>query len=474
MTRLIKLTSIRTLSDEIRNGDLSPVDIVEETLDRIKKFNNSLNAFITVLPEQAREGAKMAEKQIKEGQYIGPLHGIPFAIKDVICAQGVKCTAGSKIMSDFISKIDATSVTKMKNAGGILVGTNNTHEFACGITNVNPHYGSSKNPWDISKLSGGSSGGSAVSVSAGMVPVSLATDTSGSIRVPSSLCGVVGLKPTYGRVSKYGIIDLAPSLDHVGCITTSVWDAAAVLQIIAGQDPLDPTTEDKKVPNYVKEIEDDHVITNKKMSVGIPKEYFFDYLHPEVERVFLDFVDTIKAMDISVSDMHLAGANKIYESWRPLRLGESAEIHQKWLDTRSEDYGEDVRSMLIQGTEVSAVDYIRSHKFRKELRDEFVKVLKNFDVLIMPTTPLTAPRFGEQTVNIGDKTLQIYQALSRQTIAFDSTGLPAISIPIGLSKDNLPVGAQIIGPPFKEEKILSLAYAYECVNESIIKFTPSL
>jgi aspartyl-tRNA(Asn)/glutamyl-tRNA(Gln) amidotransferase subunit A len=474
MTRLIKLTSIKTLSDGIRNGDLSPVDIVEETLDRIKKFNNSLNAFITVLPEQAREGAKMAEKQIKDGHYRGPLHGIPFAIKDVICAQDVKCTAGSKIMSDFISKIDATAVTKMKNAGGILVGTNNTHEFACGITNVNPHYGSSKNPWNISRLSGGSSGGSAVSVSAGMVPVSLATDTSGSIRVPSSLCGVVGLKPTYGRVSKYGIIDLAPSLDHVGCITRSVWDAAAVLQIIAGQDPLDPSTEDKKVPNYVKEIEYDEVTINKKMSVGIPKEYFFDYLQPEVERVFFDFVDTIKSMDISVSDIHLEGTDKIYESWRPPRLGESAEIHQKWLQTRSEDYGEDVRRMLIQGTEVSAVDYIRSHKFRKELRDEFVKVLENYDVIIMPTTPLTAPGFGEQTVNIGDKSLQVYQALSRQTIAFDSTGLPAISIPIGLSKDNLPVGAQIIGPPFKEEKILSLAYTYECINESIIKFTPSL
>ena len=465
------------MSDRIRHGDLSPTELVEACLDRIKKFNPSLNAFLTILEENARQDAKVAEKQIKEGHYISPLHGIPFSIKDVIYAQGVKCTAGSKIMSNYFSKINATSVEKMKKAGAILIGTNNTHEFACGITNINPHYGSSKNPWNTSKLSGGSSGGSAVSVGAGMIPVSLATDTSGSIRVPSSLCGVVGLKPTYGRVSKYGIVDLAPSLDHVGCITRSAWDAAAVLQIIAGQDPLDLTTEAKEIPNYVEIIENEKEETAKKKKniyVGIPKEYFFDYLQPDVQSVFFEFVDTIKSMDISVSDVHVGGADKIYESWRPLRLGESAEIHMKWLQNRPEDYGEDVRKMLMQGTEVTAVDYIRAQKFRKELRNEFVKVLQNLDVLVMPTTPLTAPGFDEQTVVIGGKTFPIYQALSRNTIGFNSTGLPAVNVPAGFSKDNMPVGIQIVGLPFKEEKILSLAYAYEERNDSLTKFTPPL
>ena len=463
------------MSDRIRQGDLSPSELVEACLERIKKFDSSLDAFITVLEERARQDAKVAERQIKEGHYIGPLHGIPFSIKDVIYAKGVKCTAGSKIMSDYISKINATSVEKMKRAGAILIGTNNTHEFACGITNVNPHYGSSKNPWNTSKLSGGSSGGSAVSVGAAMIPVSLATDTSGSIRVPSSLCGVVGLKPTYGRVSKYGIVDLAPSLDHVGCITRSVWDAAAVLQTIAGPDPFDPTTETKEVPNYVEIIENGKDgITKKNLSVGIPKEYFFDYLQPEVQRVFFDFVDTIKSIDISVSDVHFSESDKIYDSWRPLRLGESAEIHMKWLQTRPEDYGEDVRKMLMQGTEVSAVDYIRAHKFRKDLRKEFVKLLQNFDVLVMPTTPLTAPGFDQQTVVIGDKTFPIYQALSRNTIAFDSTGLPAVNVPAGFSNNNMPVGVQIVGASFEEEKILSLAYAYEQINDSVMKFTPPL
>ena len=464
------------MSDRIRHGDLSPTELVEACLDRIKKFNPSLNAFFTILEENARQDAKVAEKQIKEGHYISPLHGIPFSIKDVIYAEGVKCTAGSKIMSNYFSKINATSVEKMKKAGAILIGTNNTHEFACGITNINPHYGSSKNPWNTSKLSGGSSGGSAVSVGAGMIPVSLATDTSGSIRVPSSLCGVVGLKPTYGRVSKYGIVDLAPSLDHVGCITRSAWDAAAVLQIIAGQDPLDLTTEAKEISNYVEIIENEKEGKSKKKNiyVGIPKEYFFDYLQPDVQSVFFEFVDTIKSMDISVSDVHVGGADKIYESWRPLRLGESAEIHMKWLQTRPEDYGEDVRKMLMQGTEVSAVDYIRAHKFRKELRNEFVKVLQNLDVLVMPTTPLTAPGFDEQTVVIGGKTFPIYQALSRNTIGFNSSGLPAVNVPAGFSKNNMPVGIQLVGLPFKEEKILSLAYAYEERNNSLTKFTPPL
>jgi aspartyl-tRNA(Asn)/glutamyl-tRNA(Gln) amidotransferase subunit A len=472
MTSLIKPTSIKTLSSEIRNGKLSPVEIVEACLERIKELNGSLDAFITVLEAQSRAAAKEAEKEINEGIYRGPLQGIPFAIKDVICAKGIRCTAGSKIMSDFISQVDATSVSRMKNAGAILIGTNNTHEFACGITNVNPHFGSSKNPWNQSRLSGGSSGGSAVSVSSDMVPVSLATDTSGSIRVPSSLCGVVGLKPTYGRVSKFGIIDLAPSLDHVGCITKSVWDAAAVLQTIAGQDPLDPTSENKNVPDYIKAIETKEN-EFKKQSVGIPKEYFFDHLHPEVEKIFFDFVDALISMDISsVTDVHLKEADKIYESWRPLRLGESAEIHQHWLNTRSEEYGDDVRKMLIQGTEVSAIEYIRAQRFRRELRNDFTRLLGDENVLIIPTTPIAAPTFNEQTIEIGGKTLQIYQTLSRQTIAFDSTGLPVISIPIGFTKDKLPIGAQIIGSPFAEERILSLAYAYERLNDSFTKFNP--
>jgi aspartyl-tRNA(Asn)/glutamyl-tRNA(Gln) amidotransferase subunit A len=455
---LVTIGNIKSLSDRIRDGDLSPLELVESCLERIKNFDASLDSFITVLEENACKDAIIAEKQIKQGMYFGPLHGIPFSIKDVIFAKGVRCTAGSKIMSDYVATIDATVVAKMKEAGAILIGTNNTHEFACGITNVNPHYGSSRNPWNASKLSGGSSGGSAVSVAAGMVPVSLGTDTSGSIRVPSSLCGVVGLKPTYGRVSKYGIVDLAPSIDHVGCITRSAWDASAVLQVIAGQDPMDPTTEGKNVPEYTKLIEES---VNNKMSVGIPKEYFLDHLQADVESVFHKFIDTIRSLDIIVSEVSIEESDKIYESWRPIRLAESAEVHSKWLETRSQDYGNDVRQMLMRGTQISAINYIQAHKFRRDVRNAFVKALKDVDVLVMPTTPLTAPGFDEPNVTIGNKTIEVYAALSRNTIAFDSTGLPALSIPAGLSKDNMPVGVQIVSGPFEEEKILGVAFAYE-------------
>src|SRR5215216_2531792 len=210
------VATLRQMSERIQNGDLSPLDLVQHCIERIKQYDTQLNSFITVLEDSARGEARNAEARIKEGYYQGPLHGIPFSIKDVIYAKGIRCSAGSKIMFDYVPNVDSTSVAKMHKAGAILVGTNNTHEFACGITNVNPHFGSSKNPWDLARMSGGSSGGSAVAVSSGMSLASIGTDTSGSIRVPSSLCGIFGLKPTYGRVSKYGVMPLAPSIDHVG------------------------------------------------------------------------------------------------------------------------------------------------------------------------------------------------------------------------------------------------------------------
>src|ERR671930_930389 len=234
------LLSLRQLSDGIKSGEISPVDLIEVCLDRIKKFNPILNAFITVIDEETLyDQSQIAEREIKHGKYYSPLHGIPFSIKDIFYAKGVRFTAGSKIFSNYISSADATAVKRIKKAGAILIGTNNLNEFASGITGINYFYGSSKNPWDISRISGGSSGGSAVAVATGMVPISLGTDTGGSVRVPSSLCGVVGMNPTYGRISKHNVFPLSPSLDHVGCITRSAWDTALVMEHIAGRDPLD-------------------------------------------------------------------------------------------------------------------------------------------------------------------------------------------------------------------------------------------
>ncbi len=464
-------SSIKQLSKTIKNRELSSVDLVELCLKRINKYNPSLNPFITVLNEQAHADAERVEKDIRQGIDRGPLQGIPFSIKDIIFAKGVRCTAGSRIMSNYISKIDATVVARMRKAGAILLGTNNLNEFASGITGINPLYGSSKNPWNIHRISGGSSGGSAVAVATGMVPVSLGTDTGGSIRVPSSLCGVVGLKPTYGTVSKYGVMDLAPSLDHVGCITRSAWDAAAVLHIIAGNEPLDLIREDQNIPGYRKAVAE---TKNKKLSVGLPRQYFFDYLQEEVKDIINNFIDTIGLAD-SIVEINIEKTDKIYESWRTIRFAEATEIHLKWLKTKADDYSKDVRKMLLEGAQIAAIDYIRAHKLRNEIKNEFLRLLKKVDVIIVPTTILPAPSFDDlQVTNINGKLIEIREALLRNTIAFNSTGLPAISIPVGLTKDRMPVGVQIVGSLFEEEKLLSVAYKYECINNISYKCVPPL
>jgi aspartyl-tRNA(Asn)/glutamyl-tRNA(Gln) amidotransferase subunit A len=465
------LSSIKQLSERIKNGDLSSIDLVEVCLKRIHKFNPTLNSFLSIITERAYKDAEISEKEIRQGIDRGPLQGIPFSIKDIIFAEGVRCTAGSKIMSNNISKIDATIVARMKKAGAILIGTNNLNEFASGITGMNPHYGDTKNPWNIDKISGGSSSGSAVAVATGMVPLSLGTDTGGSIRVPSSLCGVVGLKPTYGRISRYGVMDLAPSLDHVGCITRSAWDTAVVLQTIAGQDPFDPFTENYDVPDYRKIVSE---TTDKKLSIGLPNRYFFDNLQAEVKYIIHTFIENIGLSDF-VFETNMEKTEIISETWRSIRLAEASEIHLKWLKTKANDYAEDVRNMLTEGTKIPAIDYIRAHKLRNELRSELLKILKKVDVIVVPTTIITAPRFDDLEVrNIDGKAIKIREALLRNTIIFNSTGLPSVSIPVGLSKDGMPVGVQIVGSPFEEEKILSMAYKYECINNSLEKFVPPL
>jgi aspartyl-tRNA(Asn)/glutamyl-tRNA(Gln) amidotransferase subunit A len=468
------LFSLKQLSEKIESGDISPVDLIEICLDKIKILNPILNAFITVINEkELYRQAQIAEKEIRRGNYRSPLHGIPFSIKDIFYVKNVRCTAGSKILANYVSNRNATAVKRMKKAGAILIGTNNLNEFASGITGINPFYGSSKNPWDISKISGGSSGGSAVAVATGMVLVSLGTDTGGSIRVPSSLCGVVGLKPTYGRISKHNVFPLSPSLDHVGCITRSVWDAAAVMEYIAGWDPLDETSEDKEVSTYTKIIEKTNL---KGMRIGVPKEFFCDYLHPEVEGLFYDFIEILSSTgNIVVYDLDLHNTERYYKSWQDIRLAEAAEIHLKWLNTRADNYSHEVRQMLVQGTKISAVDYINSIRTVKEIRNEFLAVFsdRKLDAIVVPTTIISAPRLDEETVSVGKNVvLETRQALLRNTIVFNSTGLPTMNIPIGLTKDNMPIGAQIIGPPFKEEIILSIAYSYECMNNSMDRFAP--
>jgi aspartyl-tRNA(Asn)/glutamyl-tRNA(Gln) amidotransferase subunit A len=462
--------TIKHLSKLIASREISCLEVVDATIERIERLNPKLNAFITILDEYARRQAKHADSLIKQGKYLGPLHGIPISLKDLIYIKGVRSTSGSKILAHFVPDYDSTITRKLRGAGAIIVGTNNLHEFASGITNINPHYGPSKNPWDLARMSGGSSGGSAVAVSSGMSLISIGTDTSGSIRVPSSLCGVFGLKPTYGRVSKHGVMPLAPSIDHVGPLARSAWDIAALLQVIAGYDKLDMSSAKVPVPDYLKEIFSFSETSNnnnnwisKKFKIGIPKQFFFDMIEPKVLEIFRAFVDRLHGCGITtISNVEVDGTDKIFETWRPIRLGESAAIHSEWMVSRSQDYGQDVIKMLEKGLEITAVKYINAlHKWRQEIKDAFLKAISEYDALLVPTTIIPAPFLDQKEVNIEGKTIEVYFCLSMLTTVFDITGLPALNIPAGLVDSKLPVGVQLVGRPFDEARILKIAYTYE-------------
>jgi aspartyl-tRNA(Asn)/glutamyl-tRNA(Gln) amidotransferase subunit A len=466
--------TIRHLSKLIASREISCLEVVDATIERIQRLNPKLNAFITILDQSAKREAKHADLLIKQGKYLGPLHGIPISLKDLVYIKGVRSTSGSKILADFVPDYDSTITRKLRKAGAIIVGTNNLHEFASGITGINPHYGPSRNPWDINRMSGGSSGGSAVAVSSGMSLASIGTDTSGSIRVPASLCGIFGLKPTYGRVSKYGVMPLAPSIDHVGPLARSAWDIGVLLQVIAGYDKMDTSSVKVPVPDYLKEISSFSEIRNNnnndhyddssaKFKIGIPKQFFFDMIEPKVMEIFRAFVDRLHGCGITtISNVDVDGTDKIFETWRPIRLSEATSIHNEWMVSRHQDYGEDVIRMLQKGLEVTAVHYINAlHKWRQEIKDAFLKAMSGYDALLVPTTIIPAPFLNQKEVNIEGKTIEVYSCLSKLTTVFDIIGLPVLNIPAGLVDSKLPVGVQLVGRPFDESRILKIAYTYE-------------
>jgi aspartyl-tRNA(Asn)/glutamyl-tRNA(Gln) amidotransferase subunit A len=467
------LFSINQIAQRIETGDISPVDLVDICLRRIKKLNPILNSFITIVNEQQiYDQAEISEKEIKKGNYISPLHGIPFSIKDMFYARGIRFTAGSKIFTNQISKVDANSVKRMKKAGAILIGCNNLNEFASGITGKNPFYGDSKNPWDSRRISGGSSGGSAVAVATGMTLFSLGTDTGGSIRVPSALCGVVGLKPTYDLVSKKKVFPLSPSLDHVGCITKSVEDASIVLEFLCKKNSLNKNKENKKKSLFMN-LEN---FKNKKIVLGIPENYFFDFLDADVEEIFYNFERKVSFCKIKVKKFKLHNTEQYYNSWIDIRLAEASDIHQVLVNSRGNDYSKEVKNMIVEGTKVRAIDYIHSMRIIKEIRKEFLLLLRHHvDVIIVPTTVIPAPKLNEDSVIVNKGFLiNIREALLRNTIIFNSIGFPAVSIPLGLTrKDRLPVGLQIIGPPNGDNLVLSIAHQFNFINDKILKCIPT-
>lgn len=453
--------TIVEVAARLRQRRVSSIELTQDALARIEELNPRLNAFITVTAEQALHDARAAEREIRRGRYRGPLHGIPISIKDNIWTRGVRTTAGSKILKEFIPPVDADVANRLRNAGAVLIGKTNLHEFAYGITTENPHYGATRNPWDTSRIAGGSSGGSAASLAAGIGFGSVGTDTGGSIRIPAALCGIAGLKPTFGRVSCGGIVPLAATLDHAGPLARNVADIAMLLDFIQQTDEAE---------GHFRRALQSRSKTKKacaKLRLGWPRDYFFASVDEEVKRAVEKAAGQFEKMGARIIEVSLPNVEDSTEPSTQIALAEAREYHesQGYFPARAEDYGGDVRKRLEMGGAVRAVDYLKAQQVRERVREDFRAAFEQVDAVIAPTTPIAAPHLGEQTARIGSKTESVRGALVRMNRPANFTGFPVISIPCGFTRDGLPIGMALHGPEWGEAKLLRIAYAYEQATE---------
>ena len=470
--------SLAELSVGLQTGKFSSVELTQHYLDRIAKFDGELNSFISVTDEQALATAKSADEQIAKGTATA-LMGIPMAHKDIFCTDGVRTSAGSKMLDNFIAPYNATVVEKLKRAGMPMLGKTNMDEFAMGSSNENSYYGACKNPWDLERVPGGSSGGSAAVVAAKLAPVATGTDTGGSIRQPASLTGITGIKPTYGRVSRYGIIAYASSLDQAGIFASSAADSALLTQAMAGFDPKDSTSVDIPVPDYSATIND----SLAGLKIGLPKEYFEEGLNSEVAKVIEAAIEEYKKLgaeivEISLPNTHLAipayyviapaEASSNLSRFDGVRYGYRCEnpvdLTDMYMRSRGEGFGREVKRRIVTGTYALSAGYydayyLKAQKIRRLVSEDFQNALEKVDVIMGPVAPETAFKLGEKTSDpismlLGD----IY------TIALNLAGLPGMSIPAGMA-NNMPVGLQIIGNMFTEAKLLNVAHQYQQVTD---------
>lgn len=448
---MLALPSIFELAQRFRRKEISPVEVTQERLGCIEKLNPSLNAFITVMNESALTEARQAEAEIQRGEWRGPLHGVPIALKDLIDTAGVRTTAASALYKDRVPDADAEVTRRLRQAGAVIIGKNNLHEVAYGGSSLISYFGDTHNPWDVGRITGGSSGGSAVAVVAGMACAAIGTDTAGSIREPAALCGCVGLKPTYGRVPSRGVIPLSLSLDHVGPLAATATDAAIVLQAIAGYDAADVTTADVPVADYVSAAQEGA----KGLRVGVPRAYFFDDLDAEVAAAMEHALGGIETL---VSEMREIALEVPTD--RRLQTAEAYAYHAANVAKTPELYHPETLRRIRAGEGVSAVEYIQRRRELEETRRGIRKVFAEVDVLVTPTIPMAAPAIADLRAN-ADALRPAELKLLRNTRPFNVWGLPTISLPCGFTQKGLPIGLQIAGPPWREDLVLRLAYAYE-------------
>jgi len=449
------LETIVELAPRLRRKEVSPVELTRSCLDRIEKLNATLNAFITVTAESALAEARAAEMEISRGEWRGPLHGIPIALKDLIDTAGTGTTAASAVFEHRVPTEDAEVVRRLRQAGAVILGKNNLHEFAYGGSSLVSFFGDVHNPWNTERIAGGSSGGSAAAIATGLCYAAIGTDTAGSIREPAALCGCVGIKPTYGRVSGRGVIPLSWSLDHVGPLAATVGDAAVVLQVIAGYDPLDVGSADVPVSDYVSGLSE----VTKNLRIGIPRAYFFDDLDDEVRVAVEQAFFVIGTLVANVRDVRIE-----VTSDRTVQAAESFAYHAENVARTPELYQAETLRRIRSGEKISAGEYIQRRREMDEERRRARDFFADVDLLVTPTMPIPAPAIADLRRD-PDALRPAELKLLRNTRPFNVWGLPAVSVPCGFTKSGLPIGLQIAGPHWREDLVLRLADAYEEATE---------
>jgi aspartyl-tRNA(Asn)/glutamyl-tRNA(Gln) amidotransferase subunit A len=433
--------TVRDLGRLLRTRQLSCTELIEQTLDAIKARSDS-HWFITVTEEQARAEAAERDRELAAGHDRGPFHGIPIALKDLFYTRGIRTTAGSLIFRDFVPEYDSIVVEQLREAGAISVGKTNLHELAYGITSRNPHYGAVLNPLDPNRLAGGSSGGSGAVVAAGILPMALGTDTGGSIRIPASYCGIAGLKPTYGRVSRHGVLPLAFSLDHVGPLASCVDDCVLTMNVIGGADfNLSPRMELAGV------------------RVGVPKNFFFENVDEQVAAAVLNCVSVMEAHGAAISEIEVPNLHDANAAARIVLYAEAAAVYVRYGDFSL--FGDDVWKLLEQGREVAGHEYVNAQRARTVFRRDFDALWHTIDVFVTPTAPITAPGIDDKTVQIGAQEEDTRIATTRLVRSINFLGEPALSIPCGKSSSGMPIGLQLIAAPFTEPKLLQIGQTIE-------------
>jgi aspartyl-tRNA(Asn)/glutamyl-tRNA(Gln) amidotransferase subunit A len=449
------------LGDLIRLRKISPVEVAKDFLRRIDLLEPKLNAFITRMDEHVIGSARESEVEIMAGRYIGPLHGIPVGLKDLFWTKGVRTTSGSLLDADFVPSENSAVASRLEAAGACIIGKLHMTEFAFDGTSRNHHYGSALNPWDTTRMAGGSSSGSGVAVASGEVPIALGTDTGGSVRVPAALCGITGLKPTYGLISRYGVTPLSGSMDHVGSLSRTVNDAAIMLNLLSGYDTRDQGSAIVEQKNYLENLNSS--VSN--LRIGIPNEFVWDLMEPEVEHVFRVAMNHMRVLGIGVDDVSIPELGLINAAGSIVQTSEAAVIYRERVLNYGQYFDPGIRRRMESGLFITPEDYSQAQRARILLRRRLLTAFERFDLLATPTTAIAAPGISEESVMIRGQDISTREALLRITRIFSTVGLPAISIPCGFTGSGLPVGLQLVARPFAEKVLLGAAHAYQKSTE---------